>query len=108
MLQDKALILMEENPDTPFDMLSKVTPGRISEEGLSHLAQRDIAHWIINRKKPVQRDSAMRVEDWMDRPRQAGPSRFQQEFLKQQAQDQEQAQHMEALQRAFSKLKLSE
>ncbi|WP_303674113.1 hypothetical protein [Vampirovibrio chlorellavorus] len=100
--------LIRENPDTPFEALSQVTLGGLSEAGLSHLVHRDLAKLTLNRKKPAQRDPAIRAADWMERPRHHGPSRFQQEFLKRQQEAEEQAQHIETLRQAFSRLKLND
>jgi hypothetical protein len=100
--------LIMENPDTPFNALSQVTLGGVSEAGLSHVAHQDIAKWALRRKRPAIQDAGLRARHWMDRPKQSGPSRFQQEFLKRQAQEQEHAQQMDALRQAFSQLKLSD
>lgn len=100
--------LIRENLDTSFEVLSQVTLGGLSEAGLSHVAHQDIAKRTLRRKRPSQPDAGLRVRQWMERPKQVGPSRFQREFLKQQQATQEQTEAMDALQLAFSKLNLSD
>ncbi len=104
----KTIELVMENPDTPFDVLSQVTLGGVSDAGLSHLAHRHTAKLALSRKRPAQRDPVLRVRQWVNRTKQPVPSRFQQEFLKQQQAAQKQAEAMDALQLAFRKLKLSD
>lgn len=99
LLRIKAMELLEDNPDVPFEELSKNTLGTLSPEGLAHVAHHGLAKWMLEGRY-------LENTTWGKRPPIGLPSRFWVEYLERQENLEAEAFGLNELTKAFQQLNL--